>query len=130
MIAYHSAERILDILAQCLCYPGLSHLNNLRNYPGAMFSSDALAAHKSGQKVLIEHVSPHRALTRLAIEQVESGASDADLTAFVKGHYTLALLTPDETDRLNRVNRSRMAPDRLHALGIVVEPNGKDKATG
>ena len=95
-----------------------------------MFSSDALAAHKSGQKVLIEHVSPHRALTRLAIEQVESGASDADLTAFVKGHYTLALLTPEETDRLNNANRSAMAPDRLQDAGIVVKPNGKVGAKG
>lgn len=28
--AIHSAERILNILGQRLCYPGLSHINNLR----------------------------------------------------------------------------------------------------
>src|SRR3954464_4134628 len=68
--AIHSAERILNILGLRLCYPGLTHINNLRHYPNAPFSAEALIAHKAGEKVLIEHVSPHRALTRLAIKQI------------------------------------------------------------
>lgn len=60
--AIHSAERILNILGLRLCYPGLTHINNLRNHPNAPFSAEALIAHEAGEKVLIEHVSPHRAL--------------------------------------------------------------------
>src|SRR5262245_10471344 len=67
--AIHSAERILNILGLRLCYPALTHINNLRHQPNAPFSVEGLAAHRAGEKVLIEHVSPHRALTRLAIER-------------------------------------------------------------
>ncbi len=122
--AIHSAERILNILGLRLCYPGLNHINSLRNHPNALFSTEALAAYRAGQKVLIEHISPHRALTRLAIEQVESGASDETFSRFVQEHFKLALLTPEETNRLNKINRSRMAHDRLHAAGIAVEHSG------
>jgi hypothetical protein len=120
--AIHSAERILNILGLRLCYPGLNHINNLRNHPNALFSPQALASHRAGQKVLIEHVSPHRALTRLAIEQVEDGASDEAFSSFVKTHFKLALLTPAETIRLNKINRSKIASDRLQLAGISVEP--------
>jgi hypothetical protein len=116
--AIHSAERILNLLGQRLCYPGLSHINNLRHHPNASFSVEALAAHKAGDKVLIEHVSPHRALTRLAIEKIETGISDDTFTSFVKTYYQLALLTEDETKRLNKLNRSNIDPDRLKSAGI------------
>ena len=116
--AIHSAERILNILGLRLCYPGLSHINNLRHHPEAPFSTEALAAHKAGERVLIEHVSPHRALTRLAIEKIEAEASDDDFTDFVKGHFQLALLTQDETQRLNKLNRSKIDPERLKSAGI------------
>ena len=114
----HSAERILNILGQRLCYPGLTHINNLRHHPNAPFSVKALVAHNAGEKVLIEHVSPHRALTRLAIEKIEAGVSDKGFTSFVKTHFKLALLTQAETLRLNKLNRSRMDPDRLKSAGI------------
>lgn len=116
--AIHSAERILNILGLRLCYPGLSHINNLRNYPNAEFSAKARTAHERGEKVLIEHVSPHRALTRLAIEKINAGASDATFTKFVKKNFQLALLTKEETDHLNKLNRSRLDPDRLRSAGI------------
>lgn len=116
--AIHSAERILNILGLRLCYPGLSHINNLRRHPNAPFSAEALVAHKAGEKVLIEHVSPHRALTRLAIEKIEAGASDDDFTTFVKANFQLALLTHGETMRLNKLNRSKIVPDRLKSAGI------------
>lgn len=116
--AIHSAERILNILGLRLCYPGLSHINNLRIYPNAKFSKKAHAAHKRGQKVLIEHVSPHRALTRLAIEKINAGASDATFIKFVRKKFQLVLLTKEETDNLNKLNRSKLDPDRLRRAGI------------
>jgi len=122
--AIHSAERILNILGMRICYPGLSHINNLRNYPNALFSAKALAAHRNGEQVLIEHISPHRALTRLAIDRIVAGGSDEDLLAFVKAHFRLALLTRSETDRLNKINRSKIADDRLQAAGITVQSIG------
>jgi hypothetical protein len=120
--AIHSAERILNILGLRLCYPGLDHMNNLRDHPGALFSVEALAAHRAGGRVFIEHISPHRALTRLAIGQIAAGVDDEAFMAFVRAHFKLALLTRAETDRLNRINRSRIAHDRLQAAGIVVGP--------
>lgn len=116
--AIHSAERILNILGQRLCYPGLTHINNLRNHPNAPFSAAAVLAHAAGERLFIEHVSPHRAFTRLAIEQIEAKVSDEEFARFVQAHYQLALLTADETSRFNRLNRSKMAPDRLASAGV------------
>ena len=116
--AIHSAERILNILGLRLCYPGLSHINNLRHHPDAEFSPKARAAQKGGEKVLIEHVKPHRALTRLEIEKIEAGASDAAFTAFIKASFQLALITQEETLHLNKLNRSQIDPDRLKIAGI------------
>jgi hypothetical protein len=126
--AIHSAERILNILGLRLCYPELSHINNLRKLPDAPFSEAAVEAHRSGQRVLIEHVNPHRALTRLAIEQLEAGLSDEDFLRFVQQHFQLALLTAVETDRLNRLNRSGMAADRLASAGIRLAAASKREA--
>ena len=116
--AIHSAERILNILGLRLCYPELSHINNLRDLKHAPFSEDGRVAHQSGQKVLIEHVNPHRELTRLAIKKLESGATDPEFLEFVRTHFQLALLTEDETTRLNKLNRSKIDPARLSSAGI------------
>ena len=118
--AIHSAERILDILGQRLKYPGLSHINNLREYPDAKFSEAAWAAHERGEQVFIEHVSPTRDFTRHAIRLLDEGASDKEFTDYVVEHYRLVLLTKEETQRLNKINRSRMTPDRLGEAGIQV----------
>jgi hypothetical protein len=99
--AIHRASRILDILGQRLNYPGLSHINGLRDRKDAEFSKKALAAHRKGERVLIEHVAPMRALTCKAIEKVKS-KSDAPLKRFVKRHYRLVLLTETETKNLIR----------------------------
>lgn len=123
--AIHSAERILNILGLRLCYPALSHINKLRELPNAPFSEDAFAAHQSGQKVLIEHVNPHRALTRLAIAQIEAGLSDSKFIDFVRSHFQLALLTESETLRLNKLNRSKIATDRLASAGIRLIPRSE-----
>jgi len=115
--AIHSAERILNILGQRLNYPGLSHINNLRKHAGAEFSLDAFARHESGARVLIEHVSPLRHLTQQAIDKILNESEDAFL-AFVKSHYRLVLLTPEEMAGLNRSNRSKIDPRRLEFAGI------------
>jgi hypothetical protein len=117
--AIHSAERILNILGQRLCYPGLSHINKLRHHPGAAFSAHALSAHEAGEPVRIEHVAPHRALTARAIDKiVKHKATDQEFIAFVKRSFRLALLTTEETERLNKINRSSISARRLESAGI------------
>ena len=126
--AIHSAERILDILGQRLKYPGLSHGNALRHYPRAEFSDAAWELHQNNQTVLIEHVSPRRHLTQMAIAIIET-ATDAQFKAFVRHHYKTVLLSPDETRRLNRLNRSTVCVDRLAEAGIVVSARRAVRAT-
>jgi hypothetical protein len=116
--AIHSAERILDLLGRHLVYPALRHINNLRNLPAPPFSAEAKAAHASGKKVLIEHVAPLRALTRLAIDKIENVTDDGEFAEFILAHYRLALLTPGEAQRLNRQTRSIMGEKRLERAGI------------
>jgi hypothetical protein len=116
--AIHSAERILNILGCCLKYPELSHMNNLRHSKAAEFSVEAWALHQGGNNVRIEHVSPLRALTREAIAKIDRGTSDAQFKSFVKRHFRLVLLSPSETQRLNRQNRSAVHPNRLRNAGI------------
>lgn len=116
--AIHSAERILNILGLSLKYPELGHINNLRHSEKAVFSIEALELHKGGHKVFIEHVSPLRHLTQKAIEQVGRKVSDAQFKAFVRRHYILVLLSPAETQRLNKLNRTKMHPDRLKQADI------------
>jgi hypothetical protein len=113
--AIHSAERILNILGLCLAYPDLSHINNLRKYEKAEFSLKARAAYARDDKVLIEHVSPVRDLTRSAINKIDE-LDDDGFAKFVKKHFRLVLLTPEETTRLNRENRSKMSKDRLAGI--------------
>jgi hypothetical protein len=62
---------------------------------------------------------PHRALTCEAIEKTKS-PSDGPLRRLINKHYRLVLLTPEETLKLNRVNRSKIDPNRLAHAGIKV----------
>jgi hypothetical protein len=89
-----------------------------RHSERAVFSIEALELHKSGSKVLIEHVSPLRHLTQKAIEQIDLHVSDAQFAAFVQEHHKLVLLSPAETQRLNKQNRTKMHPDRLTQADI------------
>jgi hypothetical protein len=66
--------------------------NNLRKYQNAEFSIEAWKLHQSGEKVLIEHVSPLRDLTRKAIDKVNKQISDQAFKTFVKRNYKLVLL--------------------------------------
>ena len=116
--AIHSAERILNILGQRLNYPNHGHINNLRHDPNAEFSPAALEAYQRGERVLIEHVSPVRDFTRSAIAKLDDGATDKQFLDYVRKKYRLVLLTPEETKHLNKINRSKMIPDRLSQAGI------------
>ena len=116
--AIHSAERILNILGLQLNYPDLSHISKLRHSRHARFSVEASKLDASGGRVLIEHVSPIRHLTQMAIEQLDREVSDAEFKDFVRRHFELVLLSPEETLRLNKHNRSKMHPERLKQVGI------------
>src|SRR5262245_16277387 len=94
--AIHSAERYMNIQGLRLNYSTLSHLNNLRHHPKAVVSKKAWAAR--GEKVLIEHVSPQRDLIRKICDLV----CDEELVQFVRKHYLLVLLTPEEALHLNK----------------------------
>jgi hypothetical protein len=69
---------------------------------------------------LLEHVAPHRALTVLAINRILGGANDDEFIKFVKSKFKLVFLTPEETLRLNKINRSKIDPNRLAKAGIRV----------
>lgn len=120
--AIHSAERILNILGKRLNYPNLGHPNKYKNYRPAEFSLAAWKAYQREEKVQIEHVSPIRDFTRKAIKRIGSISNDSEFTrvliSYVKKHYRLVLLTPDETTRLNRMNRSKMVAGRLKKANI------------
>ena len=77
-----------------------------------------IVTRKKGDRVLIEHVSPLRHLTQMAIEKISKGATDKQSAAFVKARYGLVLLTPEETARLNKQNRSKISHKRLEEAGI------------
>ena len=117
--AIHSAERILDILGLWVKYPELTHRNGLKLIEAAECSEEAFRARRKGETVLIEHVSPLRDLTRKAIHAVEGldqKAAQRKLVGFLEKHYRLVLLTPEETIRLNKENRSKMDPERLKGI--------------
>lgn len=116
--AIHSVERILDILSMHVCYPRLTHINNLKADPAAEISVRAHEARERGEPLLIEHVMPQRAFARNVIDFVNEGASDEELLRFIKAHYRLVLLTRDEMAALNRQNRSSMTRDRIADAGI------------
>ena len=116
----HSAERILDILGMRLRYPRLTHINLLARYDEAEFSRSALRTYRKGGKVKIEHVAPHRALTRGAIALLDKGASNEKVRDYVLQRYRLVLLTGAEMRRLNRINRTKMSDSRLDTAEIIV----------
>jgi hypothetical protein len=122
--AIHSVERIVDILGCRICYPHLSHINSIKRDPRAEISEAAAVARRAGGKVDIEHVMPQRAFALAIIAEIDRGATDEELVAFVRGAYRLVLLTPEETKRLNLMNRSRLTPDRIAEAGFrLVQPS-------
>jgi hypothetical protein len=63
---------------------------------------------------------PQRAFAQEVIQLVTSGTTDEEVLSFIQKNYRLVLLTPQETMALNRLNRSRITPDRLTDAGIVI----------
>ena len=118
--AIHSVERILDILCQRVKYPYLRHTNSLKKDLRAECSVEAHHARERGEKVLVEHVMPQRAFAQEVIRLVTSNITDEGIISFIQENYRLVLLTPQETTALNRVNRSRITPDRLTEAGILI----------
>jgi hypothetical protein len=113
----YAAARILDILAQRVKYSTVGHIRSVRKHRNAEFSIKAKAAHRQGGQILIEHVAPTREFTIKAIEKTKY-KSDEPLLRYIKKHYRLVHLTPEETIKLNRQNRSKMDPKRLEKAGI------------
>lgn len=118
--AIHSVERILDILCQRVKYPYLSHINNLKSHSEAECSVGAHEARLRNEAVFIEHVMPQRAFAKEVIHLVDHGATDDEIIDFIRQHYRLVLLNKDETSILNRLNRSRIAAERLADAGILI----------
>ena len=126
--AIHSAARILEIMALGIKYPGLTHVNHIRKYSGAEFSVKARVADEEREKTHIEHVSPVRHFTQMAIQRlITEKCSDDEFKEFVRENYRLVILTKDEAKNLDRKNRTKMAPKRLEEAGIELantKPNG------
>lgn len=116
--AIHSVERILDILAQRLCYPHVSHANTLKKLLTTECSVGAYAARERGEPVFIEHVMPQRAYAQRVIELIDSGATDDEVIDFIKRTYRLVLLSAGETSAINQANRSSLSDDRIADAGI------------
>lgn len=114
--AIHSAARVLEFLALRVKYNTAGHIMSVRNSDAGEFSAKATAAHRRGERILIEHVAPMREFTCKAIELVTKYKSDQPLLRFIKKHYRLVHLTPEETIKLNRQNRSKMDPQRLAGI--------------
>lgn len=118
--AIHSIERILDILSVRVCYPHVSHYNNLKSWDEAHCSVGAHEARRRGESVEIEHVLPKRAYARAVCQMATEGASDDQILAYIRDNFRLVLLTKDERRALDRVNRSRLSKDRLGEAGIAM----------
>ncbi len=119
--AIHSVERILDILSQRVCYPGVSHINSLKKSPSpAEFSEAANAVRDQIDQLYIEHVQPQRAYAQKIIERVGAGDTDKQILDFIRTNYRIVILTKAEAGILNRKNRSRISPDRLAEAEISI----------
>lgn len=118
--AIHSVERILDILSMRVNYPGLTHINNLKQRADAEISINAARARDTNQPLRIEHVMPQRGYTVQVCRLITQGATDTDIVDFIRANYRLVLLTSEEARRLDRLNRSKLAVDRIADAGILL----------
>ena len=118
--AIHSAERMAELLSLKIAYPGLTHLNKLRYCKFAWFSKDAknIFDQDKKAKIEIEHIFPKRIYTKELLCKIDEEAENKDITKWIIENFKLALLTPKERAELDKVNRTRMCPDRLKAANI------------
>jgi hypothetical protein len=115
------------LLSEAVVYPHLTHINSLKKDPNADCSVEAHRARERGEKVLIEHVAPKRAFSRSICDLIEKHqATDSDLINYISNNYHLVLLTPEETKKLNKINRSKMSPTRLEEAGIILYSKSAD----
>lgn len=128
--AIHSVERILDILAQRLCYPHVSHANTLKGLMTTECSVEAHAARERGEPVFIEHVMPQRAYAQKVIELIDTGVTDDEILRFIRRTYRLVLLSAEETRTINLANRSLLSDDRIADHGIKLMPQPVTVAVG
>jgi hypothetical protein len=128
--AIHSVERKLDALCQRLCYGSGLTSTSWKKAPGIEISEAAFQARERGEfdQIWVEHVLPQRAYALKIIDMVGAGATNDKLCDFIRRTYRLAILTKDETRRLNRMNRSRMTPDRIAEAGIVLHQSEEELA--
>lgn len=103
-----------------MCYPHLSHINNLKRDPKAEISEEAYNARQRGEPIKIEHVQPQRAFAKEIIRIVEDGGADDDIIKYIGRNYRLVLLTHEETKKLDRQNRSQITRDRIAEAGITL----------
>ncbi|MFT5363928.1 MAG: hypothetical protein ACI9VX_001554 [Dinoroseobacter sp.] len=100
----------------------------LKRHPDAEISVEAHRLRERGEfsDLRIEHAMPRRALTRLVIDRVNSGASDEALIEFMTETYRLVVLTKSEMQEVDRVNRSEATQDRIAEAGVKLwsEPQG------
>ncbi|HME27861.1 MAG TPA: hypothetical protein VKI44_42175 [Acetobacteraceae bacterium] len=116
--AIWTVTRLVDLISENHCYPDLRHVNNYKQSPHAECSVAAYQAMQQGEPVRIEHVAPRRQFAVAVCEEIEAGASDRAVLAYIKRTFRLVVLTPDEQTTLNRGNRSRLTPDRIAEAGI------------
>ena len=120
--AIHSVERIAGILCLAICFPEISHLNKVKELPDIEISVAAQASRMRGDlnDVQIEHVMPQRAYAIALCEKIEKGETEQQLIDFIKSTFRLVLLTKKERRAIDKINRSRMTPDRVAEAGIAL----------
>lgn len=116
--AIHSVERIADLLGIMINYPQLSHLNSLKQDPDAEITEAAHHARQLGEPIKIEHVAPKRAFAVSLIELIDQGKTDIELERYICERFRLVLTTEEEARQINKINRSKMTPDRISEAGL------------
>ncbi|WP_108787238.1 hypothetical protein [Erythrobacter sp. Alg231-14] len=117
--AIHSVERIVEILCRAVCFPEVSHPSNLRKSPRVEISKAAHIEREKGNwdDLWLEHVMPQRAYARDLCECIET-MTDEDVIAHIKATYRVCIITRAEQKHIDKINRSRMTPDRIAEAGI------------
>lgn len=129
--AIYSCNRIATIMADFLCYDGMSTLSKpYKMHPSAQMSAAAFAHRERGLAqgldaseitagLKVEHVLPQREMTLRLGAMIDEGKTDTEILGWLKTNYRLVVLTNEETTELNRRNRSRICPNRMD--GIVMQ---------
>lgn len=117
--AIHSIERILEILCRKIVFPSVAHPNGLKRHERVEISIAAHAEREAGNlgAIQIEHVMPQRAFAREVLSRLER-FSDSEIEDYISTTYRIVILTKKERRQCDRLNRTRMTPDRIAEAGI------------